>query len=258
MTSFLQTDDIVRAFQQSGVRPGDLLMLHSDSMVLAQLPPMTVEERCKVFFDALDEVLGPEGTLVLPAFTYSFTKNQNFNVADTPSTVGILTNYFRSLPGVVRSSDPNFSVAVKGPMAQELTSSVSNDCFGPDSVFALLDKHDAWLGAMGCSIERLTFVHYVEQKAKVDYRYFKKFSGFIESNDSKIFAEVNYFVRDLERRTLLDLSGLQGVLMREKLLSVKPIGRVALSLVKSSDFLRTGMALLAENSSALIEERKFT
>jgi len=256
MTSALQSADIVRAFRQSGVRSGDLLMLHSDSMVLAQLPPMSTEERCKIFFDALDEVLGPDGTLVLPTFTYSFTKKQNFNVRETPSTVGMLTNYFRVLPGVKRSRDPNFSVAVKGRLSQELTSADSDDCFGPNSVFALLEKHDAWLAAMGCGIDRLTFIHYVEQKANVNYRYFKKFSGMIESDDSETFAEVRYFVRDLERKTLLDLSGLQQILLQQKQLNVEPIGRVALNLVKCNDFLRTGMALLAEDPSALIEERK--
>lgn len=254
MTSALQSADIVRAFRQSGVRPGDLLMLHSDSMALAQLPLMSTEDRCKIFFDALDEVLGPDGTLVLPTFTYSFTKGQDFNVRETPSTVGMLTNYFRELPGVRRSSDPNFSVAVKGRLAQELTSAESNDCFGPNSVFALLEKHDAWLAAMGCSIDRLTFVHYVEQKANVNYRYFKTFSGKVESGDIEKFTEVRYFVRDVERQTALNLSSLQQVLIQEKQMKVLPIGRVALNVVSCSNFMRAAMALLAVNQSALIVE----
>jgi aminoglycoside 3-N-acetyltransferase len=254
MTSALQIDGIVHAFRQCGIRSGDLLMLHSDSMVLAQLPPMTTEGRCKVFFDALDEVLGPEGTLVLPTFTYSFTKKQNFNVRESASTVGLLSNYFRTLPGVVRSRDPNFSIAARGRLSQELTSVTSNDCFGPDSVFALLEKYDARLAAMGCSIDRLTFVHYVEQKAKVNYRYFKTFSGIIESDNLEEFAEIRYFVRDVERQTELNLSKLRDLLIKKHQLNIVPIGRIALSVVSCGDFLHSAMSMLAENQSALIVE----
>ena len=94
-------------------------MLHSDAIVLSQTKPMPAEDRNNLLFDALDEVLGPKGTIVIPTFTYSATKGKPFIVEETPSTVGDLTEFFRKQPGVLRSCDPIFSVAVRGSKAEE-------------------------------------------------------------------------------------------------------------------------------------------
>ncbi|ASU40586.1 hypothetical protein hmeg3_21325 [Herbaspirillum sp. meg3] len=254
MSRWLSATDITRAFHEAGVQRGDLLMLHSDSMVLAQLPPMSTDERCNLFFDALDEVLGPDGTLILPTFSYSFTKNENFNVQTTPSTVGMLTNHFRLMPGVLRSEDPNFSVAARGPLAPELTAIKSDDCFGSASFFAWLERQDALLAGMGCAIDRFTFVHYLEQKANVNYRYFKNFSGMVQNGEDMRAQQVSYFVRDVERQTALDLSRLREVMLNKEDLLVVPVGRVALSMTRCSQFMAATMELLLENPSALIVE----
>lgn len=254
MNPGLGIDEIVQAFSNAGVMPGDLLMLHSDSIVLAQLPAASHEERCEIFFAALDRLLGPEGTLILPTFSYSFTKGEVFNVRNTPSTVGLLTNYFRSMPGVLRSEDPNFSVAARGKLAREATQIRSDDCFGEHSFFSWLEDQDAWLGGMGCAIDRFTFVHYLEQKADVNYRYFKEFFGIVEGYDETWSQRVRYFVRDIERQTVLDLRQVRALLLSQGTLRVEPVGRVALNLTRCSQFMTATLSLLAKNPSVLIVE----
>lgn len=254
MNRWLRVEDIAQAFRDSGVMPGDLLMLHSDSIVLAQMEQMAQEKRCDLLFAALDEVLGPDGTLILPTFSYSFTKGEAFNVRNTPSTVGLLTNHFRTMPGVLRSEDPNFSVAARGPLAREATALQSSDCFGADSFFAWLERQDAWLAGMGCAIDRFTFVHYLEQKANVEYRYFKTFSGVIEGDNSVRSQTVRYFVRDTQRQTALDLRQLRALLLARGHLRVEPIGRVALNVTRCSEFMSATMSLLDSNPVALIAE----
>jgi aminoglycoside 3-N-acetyltransferase len=245
--------DIAEAFRLCGVGRGDVLMLHADAMVLAQLPPMTVDERFDVLFDALGDVLGPEGTLVLPTFTYSFTKGEPFDAAKTPSTVGLLTEAFRTRPGVRRSRDPIFSVAARGRLADRFAEVATDDCFGPHSAFGLLAEQDAWLACLGCSF-RLTFTHYVEQAAGVEYRYFKTFTGVRIDEEGETPASVRYFVRDLNRRTLIDLSLLKMDLARAGALAAAAVGRVGLSAVRCSAFEAGARALWARNPSGLIEE----
>jgi len=245
--------DIVEAFKLCGVGRGDVLMLHADAIVLAQLPPMTPEQRFDVLFDALEAVLGPEGTLVLPTFTYSFTKGERFDPATTPSTVGLLTEAFRTRPGVRRSRDPIFSVAARGRLADQFAGAATDDCFGPKSAFALLAQHDAWLACLGCSF-RLTFTHYVEQAAGVDYRYFKTFTGVRVDEEGEATTSVRYFVRDLDRKTLIDLSGLKADLAQAGTLATAAVGRVGLSAVRCSAFEAGARALWARNPSGLIEE----
>ncbi len=246
--------DIVEAFKLCGVRRGDVLMLHADAIVLAQLPPMTADQRFDVLFEALDDVLGLDGTLVMPTFTYSFTKGEPFEAAATPSTVGLLTEAFRTRPGVRRSVDPIFSVAARGRLADRFAAAATDDCFGPNSAFALLAEEDAWLACLGCSLDRLTFTHYVEQTVGVDYRYFKTFTGICIDGGVETPANARYFVRDLDRKTVIDLSRLKADLTQAGTLATAAVGRVGLSAVRCSAFEAAARALLARNPSGLIQE----
>jgi len=246
--------DIIEAFKLCGVGRGDVLMLHADAIALAQLPRMSAQARFEVLFDALYDVLGPEGTLVLPTFTYSFTKGEPFEAAVTPSAVGLVTEAFRTQPGVRRSQDPIFSVAARGRLADRFAEAASDDCFGPNSAFALLAAQDAWLACLGCSLDRLTFTHYVEQAAGVDYRYFKTFTGVRLEGGVETPASTRYFVRDLDRDTVIDLSRLKAELIEASALATAAVGRVALSAVRCSAFQTAAAALLARNPSGLILE----
>lgn len=252
--SGLQLNDFVDAFRSCGIARGDALMLHCDAMVLAQMPPMPKTERFDVFFRALDEVLGDGGTLILPTFTYSFTKGEPFSPADTPSTVGPLTEHFRRMPGALRSRDPLFSVAARGRLAQVFASAGTDDCFGPASAFAILEDRDAWLGCLGCSLDRITFTHYVEQKMHVDYRYPKIFEGKTVENGSERKTSVSYFVRDLDRQTTVDLSRLKARLASNGALATAALGRIGLTAVKATVFLAEAQALLAAQPNGLITE----
>ncbi len=246
--------DIAEAFELCGVGRGDVLMLHADAMVLAQLPPMSADARFDVLFDALDQVLGPEGTLVLPTFSYSFTKGEPFDATTTPSAVGLLTEAFRTRPGVRRSGDPIFSVAARGRLADRFAQAQTDDCFGPASAFALLAEHDAWLACLGCSLDRATFTHYVEQRVGVDYRAFKAFAGVRLEGALETPAAVRYFVRDLNRKTAIDLARLKADLIQAGTLATAPVGRVGLSAVRCRAFEAAATALLARNPSGLIQE----
>jgi aminoglycoside 3-N-acetyltransferase len=251
----LAAADFKTAFGACGIGAGDLVMLHCDAIVTAQmdtsLPPAA---RFDMLFDAIQELLGPEGTLVIPTFTYSATKGESFDPSATPSTVGLMTEHFRHRAGVVRTPHPIFSLAVAGRLAGEFATACIDDCFGPDTAFDLLDQHDAWLACLGCSLDRITFTHYVEQKAQVDYRFPKTFVATLMENGQQRTLEVGYYARDLERRTSIDLSRLRARLVERGLLATAPVGRVALAAVRARIFLDMALDLLVEQPSALIAE----
>jgi len=248
--------DISLAFRQCGVKSGDVLMLHADAMVLAQLQEMDNKQRYDIFFEALDETLGPLGTLILPTYTYNFTKNENYSSLESPSTVGDLTEYFRHMPGVVRSHDPIFSIAVKGHLAKEYMATSSENSFGPESIFALMAKHDARIACLGCSLDRITFIHFIEQMSQVDYRYLKTFSGHIVSEDRQDYVSVRYFVRDLKRDAVTDTTRLKRHLEEKSLLTKASIGRVGLNVISAAKLLEEGAAMLESNPVSLIREGK--
>ncbi len=252
--SFLNYSDIVTGFKNSGLMSGDSLMLHSDSIALAQLASGTAEERCNLLFDALDEILGPNGNLVLPTFTYSFTKNEPYNPEASPSRVGLLSNIFLSRPGVYRTSDPIFSMAIKGPLVNDFLGASYEDSFGNESAFSIIEKNNFYIGGFGCGLNSFTFLHYIEQKSRVDYRYFKEFQGNIQTNTGIKFCKIKYYVRELDRETSLNTSLLRASLLSKKVLDIQPIGRVALYMVHSGELVAEATKLINKNKYALIDE----
>lgn len=246
-------EDIVKAFRNCNIHPGAVLMLHSDSIFLAQTTEMSLEERYALFFDAMDEVLGDDGTLVIPTFTYSATKGEVFSVDNTASTVGGMTDYFRKLPGVFRSSDPIFSVAARGRQAQEFSEVGYEDVFGSGSVFDLLDRYDAWLGSLAGKF-LVTHTHFIEQALNVDYRHFKEFPYTVENKTDIKKGVLKYFVRDLERKSDMDLTRLMKILIDNEVLHSEEIGRFNLNTVKCGDFRNYLENLVSVQSNALIAE----
>jgi len=249
---------VTQAFAECGVRPGDVLMLHSDALAAAQLATGTIEERMDALIEGVLAVLGETGTLVMPTFTYSATRDEPFDPENSPSTVGQITEHFRRRPGVLRSRHPIFSIAAVGTWAIQFADSDIHDCFGPGTAFGLLARHDAWLACLGCAFDRLTFVHHVEQMAAVDYRYFKAFryelivKGVVET------GTMRYFVRDIERNTATRLDRLKAALIENGALKTGAIGRAQLLCVRVSDFTATALTLLKTHSMALIEAGQTT
>jgi aminoglycoside 3-N-acetyltransferase len=105
-------DALVRA----GVRRGSILMVHSGLSRYGYVPGGAV-----TVVNVLRDLLGPEGTLVMPTHSNSVLGAAPFNPQTSRSNVGAITEYFRKLPGARRSFHPTHSVAALGPAAEALT-----------------------------------------------------------------------------------------------------------------------------------------
>lgn len=192
---------ITQTLARLGVRPDDTLFVHSGLHRCLTVEGDTREEKLATIVRALSAAV-PDGRLMLPTFTYSACNGEPFDVEDTPSTTGVLSEHFRALPGVRRTLDPIFSVAVRGALPKEwerrLFQMRDTDCFGDQSVFAYLLECDAKLLFFGVSFEYCTFVYRVEQQLLVPYRYFKDFQALVSDGSCLRPATARYFVRDLD------------------------------------------------------------
>lgn len=163
MLQRLQSD-----LRKLGIELGDVVMMHSSFKSLgAQIAPDD-------FFRAFMEVLGPEGTLLLPALSYESVSDKQpvFDREQTPSCVGFLPEYFRTnVPGVIRSFHPTHSVCAKGKLAAELTADHQWDRtpVGAHSPIAKLPKAGGKILFLGCDPDHNTALHGVEEAADVPY-----------------------------------------------------------------------------------------
>lgn len=264
--SIIAPSAVTDALTSIGIGTGSLVMVHPDAIVAAQFPLLPnellraeltpTEQRQDLLIEAIESAIGDSGTLVMPAFSYSFTKGEPFDVGKTLSAAGMVTERFRTRPGVRRTLDPIFSFASRGPLAGELCALPIKECFGADSVFAALHRRNAYIVDLGCSMTRGgTFVHYVETAHGVDYRYNKVFSGTIISpNGETSECSVVYNVRDLTRRSEADLRRLQKRLAEDGKLRTAEVGRSRIIAVTAGDLFDTAWKMLDEDPVSLIVE----
>ncbi|HHQ4687299.1 MULTISPECIES: AAC(3) family N-acetyltransferase [Aeromonas] len=237
-----------------GIARGSALMVHSDAMAVAQFPGQSNNAGMHAFWSGIQEWLGDEGTLLVPTFTYSLTRQVCFDRVTSPSEVGLMTELFRTLPDVRRTRDPIFSMAVWGVGGDEIITAGGHDCFGQDSPFAWLAAHDGWIAGFACHPDRITFTHYVEQQLGIDYRFMKRFEGEVCDGGAVRPWYCDYFVRKLDLASEIDLSRLVEALKSQNKWHQGLFGRLPVWAVRCADFAAVAKQLIAEHPHALIRE----
>src|SRR5262249_38718106 len=96
-----------------GVEPGALLQVHSSLSSLGY-----VEGGAETVVDALLEVVGPLGTVMVPTFNHGAAEVYDWRT--TPSVNGAVTEAVRKRPEARRSVHPTHPYAAIGPQAEYL------------------------------------------------------------------------------------------------------------------------------------------
>ena len=139
-------DDIIHVMEKCGVNPGHPLIIHSAMGSLYNYVG-TADE----LIDKIIDYLGPDGTLCMPAYPQNkFDDTQVFDVRNTPSAAGYLTEVFRRRAGVKRSLNQLHSVCAIGRDADLITGEhhLSKTCFDEHSPYFIIGQ----LGGYSMSI----------------------------------------------------------------------------------------------------------
>ena len=112
--------DIVAGLKALGLKLNDIVLVHSSLSRTGM-----VEGGADTVIDALLEVIGDGGTLLMPSFQQGseFLLAQGkcvFDIRNSPSELGIITETFRKRPGVIRSLSPTHCTAGIGPKAWDI------------------------------------------------------------------------------------------------------------------------------------------
>lgn len=151
------------------IKPGMVLIVHA-SFKACKEEGLTPEE----VIHRLQEKLTEEGTLLVPTFTYCYINHPRKSVYDRDVTPGvqngILSETLRTMPGVLRSNNPTYSVAVWGKYKELLTDgSADNGGLGHGSSYENALKLGAKILLLNVGNNRNSMLHYAEIASGVPY-----------------------------------------------------------------------------------------
>jgi aminoglycoside 3-N-acetyltransferase len=162
-----------------GLSAGDTVLVHSSARSLG-----FVAGGAQAVVQALLDVLGTDGTLVVPAHTpdnsdpagwsnppvpeawWPAIREQapGFDRARTPSRwIGVIAETVRTWPGAVRSDHPQVSFAALGQRAAEVTDGHQlDDALGERSPLGAIYRLDGKVLLLGCDHDSNTSLHLAE------------------------------------------------------------------------------------------------
>jgi aminoglycoside 3-N-acetyltransferase len=158
-------------------RDFEILMVHSS---VNHMKPMYSDSPLDLVRMLLD-FCGPERTLAMPAFYFgepgmggaepTFRAKPRFDLKRTPSQMGLATELFRRMPGVLQSRHPVYRIAAKGPLAAELTRGHerASSPAGIGSPFETMAARDTLVIGIGKPMQVLTQAHHTEELMRDDF-----------------------------------------------------------------------------------------
>ena len=207
-------------WHKSGLFSGDVVLIHSSmKRVFQYLITNGYEANPDFIINSLIEVVGREGTILLPLFNFDFPTSKYFSLSSTPSQMGTITEYARLNYEGYRTGHPIYSFFVLGYHAKEFKDINNRSGYGSDSPFAKIIELNGKIASVDLDDQHsMTMYHFVEESMEVDYRYFKDFTGIYEDL-SGVKSERTYslFVRDVERGIVTDVNRMGEIMWRENL-----------------------------------------
>jgi aminoglycoside N3'-acetyltransferase len=116
---------------------------------------------------ALIDAVSPGGSAFVPTFNYG---KDPYDPATAPSHDGVITEFFRKLPGAVRSLHPTHSIAGVGPDAAEMLRDHDKvHAFAVGSPCWKLWERDAWVLLIGVNHNANSVAHVAEELERMSY-----------------------------------------------------------------------------------------
>ncbi len=229
-----QREDLTAALATLPLAHGDVLFCHSNVGFFGRMAAAeNIDVLCGIFLEEILARVGPNGTLAVPTFTYSFPRREIFDIRRTSSNMGAFSEWVRRHPGAVRSCDPCYSVAAIGAEAEQLTRDVSTNSFDHNSFFGRFSRRNGKILNLNFDAGS-TFVHFVERKLNVPYRFDKTFVGVVRDNSVDCSVSSTIWVRYLSDDSLeAAFEAFDEAARAEGLFVTAPLGRGQLGTISA-------------------------
>ena len=244
-------DELVTGFQQLGLSDEDVLMVHSSYKSLGG-----VDGGAETVIDALREIVGTKGTVLFPTFNFqSWTETHYYDIQETYSNMGVITELARLRPDAVRTPHPIYSFAVLGAQKKEFADCNDSEAYGKNSVFGLFHKLNGMILSIGLHFNStFSMHHYVEYHTGCDYRRQKNFSGiYVDYEGPPQLRTYSMFVRATPRIQTDIVPGMTE-LVENRVIQEGKVGDTMIHFARAVDFF-DNMSLIVKHSPEKLHRR---
>ena len=259
-------DDFKKAFTSCGIKKGDSVFL-TTSLGMLGMPKIekekiTINLISKVLLDTLLKIIGKNGNIFVPTYSYSFgnsVKKKNvFSTLSTKSKIGEFTNFFLKQKGCVRSIDPMVSVSGIGNKCKFVLKKISDTSYGKNCVFErLLKIKNMKCCNIGLGVNWIPFIHYLDWLNKAPFRYDKFFEGTIVDNKTKKKIKWHYPVRNLKKEATTNGYKIGNLALKAKLFKYYKLGKSEIYVINYIKFFNFAKLVTSNDKWLTVDGPKF-
>lgn len=251
-------EDLVNALGRAGIETGGTVVMHSSLYHLGRLPNASIPEYPSRIVQTICSYLGPDGTLAVPAPNMDYgVKRLPFDVQRTAVTkaFGVIGMHVAGLAECKRSPNPIFSLATLGAQAEFICGGGVATAFGVDSAWDRLYRLNADILFLGCGLEFMTFVRYMEFRFGVPYLYNKLFDTPILDGGTPINMAVVALLRYAHCQIEYDLTRFEQRLREAGVLRETTLGGGKVFAVRMDRCFEIGVEALKEDIHFFLARR---
>jgi len=235
--------DIVAGLGALGLRSGDMVQVHSALSSFGY-----VEGGPDDVVDAFLEVLGPDGTLMVPSFNHGAREafddaEEIFDRKTTRSVNGAVTEAVRMRPEAHRSLHPTHPYAAIGPQAEWLTSEhLDLKTFDERSPLGKLVRSGGKICMFGVGMNACTAAHVAETRAGAKCMGYRRLVRKVRLPNGEVVNARTVLWRG-EGTCKLEWQAIEGEMRQRGLICDRRIGEAMVMLFNGAAMVETTFEL---------------
>lgn len=233
--------------------PADsIVVVYSGIWTFGHLFGLPLRDLPLQILQAMIDAVGPQRTLLLPAYTYAYTRTRLYSPTGSKPETGVLPATMLDRVPAVRTRSALNSFLAHGPRASELAAIRGETLWGEGSLKWYFQRQRARIVVLGLPWETACgFLHRIEEEAEAPYRYYKTFKGQWEERAAREPWSETMFVRSLTCRPVFRWSLVADALRSRGLVRTAP-GEIELESADAADIVSTGVELVTGDPYALL------
>ena len=136
MINQYNSDEFKEALISAGLVKNDNVFIHTSLKTIGQYEDLTQPDLLNMIKRTILDVIGENGFIAVPTFTFNFPKGDDFDVDNTPSDrMGVFAEFIRKHDGSSRTFHPIHSISILGKNSNNIAGLEGDTEFSNGSAF---------------------------------------------------------------------------------------------------------------------------